>query len=262
MTPYPLSAKACSDINARSPSLEECLPEIFKRLKKLAKLLEAHYREAQEIEFIIQENRLWVLQTRGAALSRFAVIRVAVEMVQEGLITVAEALKRTEGVSLNDPYWILDPEAKATAVPIARGLPASNGVASGVVALTADRAEQFAREEKRVIFVSDYVEPEDIHGIDAADGLVTNRGGVASHLAVTARGWNRVCVVGCGTLAINIDGRILLADGLELKEGNEVTVDGNSGLVYRGLLARQRGDAGLEDYISAIRNWRSECNSL
>lgn len=259
ITPYPLRVGSGSDMNERSHILEGLLPGAFARLLELAKLLEAHYREVQEIEFIIQERRLWVLQSRSSMLSRLAVIRTAVDMVREELITIDEGLKRTERIPLNDVYRILDPGVTSTATPIAKGIPASVGVASGIIALTADRAEQFEQEGKSAIFISDYIEPSDIHGIDAAAGLVTNRGGMASHLAVTARGWNKVCVVGCGTLKIDSERRSLSAEGSEFREGDDVTVDGSSGFIYQGRLAHRNG---FNDYISTTQGWRRKYDPL
>lgn len=255
VTPYALCASR-AHVNERAHTLEESSPAVFQHLKELAEILEARYREAQEVEFIIQEGRVWVLQTRSSKGGRRARLRTAVEMVREGLVNVGEALERTEELSLDEVCWVLDSSVNAT--PIARGLAAAVGVASGVLALTADRAEQFAGEGKDVIFVADHVAPEDIHGIDAARGLVTNVGGVASHLAVTARGWDKVCVVGCGTLGVDAAGGTLRAAGLELKEGDEVTVDGNEGAVYAGRLARRRGGGEFDEYVSAIREWRRE----
>ena len=254
VTPYALSAASRARVGERAHTLEESSPAVFRRLTGLAQLLEARYRDAQEIEFVIQEGRVWVLQTRGCKRSRFALARTAVEMAREGLITVGEALERTEELTLDEACWVLEQPVKAT--PIARGLAASVGVASGVMALTADRAEQFAGEGKDVVFVGDKVAPEDIHGIHAARGLVTNVGGAASHLAVTARGWDKACVVGCGTLRVDAAGGTVRAGGAQLKEGDEVTVDGNGGAVYAGRLARRRGGGEFDDYFAAVREWR------
>ena len=235
-------------------TLEVSMPEAFGRLLELAKLLEAHYRRPQEIEFIIQEGRLWVLQTRGTELSRLAAVRAAVEMVREGLIGVEEALEMTAEIPLEDILWSLAPGARKTA--FARGIPSSPGVATGAVALTADRAEEYARVRRRAVLICDHIAPEDIHGVDAAAALVANRGGISSHLAVTARGWGKPCVVGCGTLKFDLRRGTLSAGGFELKEGDEVTVDGGGGLVYAGRLRRRRAGGEFEEYVRTLREWR------
>lgn len=258
LMPYPLrSTSTCCSMNEGVLSLEESLPLVFNSLVKLAKLLTEHHREPQEVEFTVQEGRLWILQSRSLNLNRPAALKIAIDMVRQGLITTHEALERTTKIALEDAMpWKVATSAAEKQIPIAQGLPASGGVASGIIALTTERAEEFSLEGKRVVFIGDHLKPEDISGISVADALVTNKGGIASHVAATARGLDKVCVVGCKRLNIDVGRKVLLTDHLELREGDEVTVDGNSGLIYGGYLQRQKINGEFAEYVSILKEWR------
>ena len=211
-TPQSLTKRAREKSGDDNPSLEEAMPETFKELEAVFTKLESHYRDVQDIEFTIQEGTLWMLQTRTGKRTAVAALKIAVDMCAEGLISEEEAVMRVDPASLDQLlHPSLDPKAKRDL--ITKGLPASPGAASGEAVFSSDEAERLAQEGRKVILVRVETSPEDIHGMHAAAGIVTARGGMTSHAAVVARGMGRPCVCGAGDVRIEKDGSGFTAGG-------------------------------------------------
>ena len=235
-TPLHLTKVAREESGEEALSLEEVMPEVFAQLDSVRMTLEKHYADMQDLEFTIQQHKLYMLQTRAGKRTAEAAMKIAVDMAEEGLITQDEALLRIEPESLDQLlHPTLDP--KATRHLLARGLPASPGAACGQICLTADKAEQLANSGVDVILVRIETSPEDIHGMHAAQGILTARGGMTSHAAVVARGMGRACVSGAGDIRIDMKtGQVQMA-GKTLTEGDIITIDGSAGEVYDGTVA-------------------------
>jgi pyruvate,orthophosphate dikinase len=234
-TPRPINAHGRVAGAAMLPTLEEEMPRAYRELVRVASRLERHYRDMQDIEFTIQQGRLWLLQTRTGKRTARAAVRIAVDLVRERRIRREEAIARIDPLTLDDLlHPTLDPGAQRD--PIARGLPASPGAAVGVVVLSADAAEARGRAGEKVILVRTETSPDDIHGMHAAEGILTARGGMTSHAAVVARGMGKSCVVGCSTLRVDdARGEIRVGERV-LHEGDSLTLDGASGEVMLGCL--------------------------
>jgi pyruvate,orthophosphate dikinase len=232
-TPQYLTKAAREKAGAKAASMEESMPVVFTELGRVFDLLEGHYRDMQDIEFTVEDNRLWMLQTRAGKRTAKAALKIAVDMVGETLISEAEAVLRVEASALDQLlHPTLDP--KAVRDVIARGLPASPGAASGAVVFDSDTAETRSRTGEAVILVRTETSPEDIHGMHAARGILTARGGMTSHAAVVARGMGRPCVSGAGSVSIDLVGRTMLAGGRRISEGERITIDGATGDVMLG----------------------------
>ncbi len=235
-TPQNITERARIEAASDAPSLEALMPETFAELSRTFDLLERHYRDMQDMEFTIQEGKLWMLQTRIGKRTAKAALRIAVDMAAEGLIGREEAVLRIDPASLDQLlHPTLDPEAKREV--IATGLPASPGAASGEIVFDADEAERLKALNRRVILVRIETSPEDIHGMHAAEGILTTRGGMTSHAAVVARGMGKPCVSGAGSLRIDYQAGTLSVMGVLLKKGETITIDGSSGQVMRGEVA-------------------------
>jgi pyruvate,orthophosphate dikinase len=235
-TPQHLTKASREAAGADKPSMEEVMPAVFAELVEVYKRLEAHYRDMQDIEFTVQEGRLYMLQTRSGKRTAKAALKIAVDMVGEGLIDEAEAISRIEPEALDQLlHPTLDPNADKQV--IARGLPASPGAASGRIVFTADEAEAWAGNGEAVILVRQETSPEDIHGMHAAKGILTSRGGMTSHAAVVARGMGRACVSGAGAISIDAKTRTMSVAGHTLAQGDVITIDGGSGEVMLGEVA-------------------------
>ena len=235
-TPQNITEKARIEAHSEAPSLESLMPETFRELKANFDLLESHYRDMQDMEFTIQAGKLWMLQTRTGKRTAKAALKIAVDMAAEGLISKEQAVKRIDPASLDQLlHPTLDPKAKRDV--IATGLPASPGAASGEIVFDADEAERLKALNHRVILVRIETSPEDIHGMHAAEGILTTRGGMTSHAAVVARGMGKPCVSGAGTLRIDYAAGTLTVMGVTLKKGDTITVDGSSGQVMKGEVA-------------------------
>jgi len=232
-TPQYLTRAAREAAGAKPLSMEEAMPGPFAELAANFDRLEHHYRDMQDIEFTVERGRLWMLQTRTGKRTAGAALRMAVEMVEEGLIDEATAIRRVDPMALDQLlHPTLDPEAPRDL--LGRGLPASPGAASGAIVLDADTAERRAQIGEAVILVRIETSPEDIHGMHAAKGILTARGGMTSHAAVVARGMGRPCVSGAGGLSIDMAARTLSIGGRTLKEGDLITLDGAAGEVLAG----------------------------
>ncbi|HJN59777.1 MAG TPA: pyruvate, phosphate dikinase, partial [Alphaproteobacteria bacterium] len=229
-TPQPLSAIG---EGTGAPALEQAMPEIYAELGRVSSRLESHYRDMQDIEFTVQKGKLWMLQTRAGKRTAAAALKIAVDMVAEGVLDEATAITRIEPETLEQLlHPRLDPEAPRNV--IARGLPASPGAAAGQLVFSSERAADLAARGEAVILARPETSPEDIHGMHAARAVVTSRGGMTSHAAVVARGMGRPCITGATELRIDTDGGTISAAGVTLGEGELVTVDGTRGELLAG----------------------------
>ena len=232
-TPQYLTKQAREEANAKPLSMEEAMPETYAELARVFDILEKHYRDMQDIEFTVERGKLWMLQTRSGKRTAKAALRIAVEMANEGLITEQEAIARVDPMALDQLlHPSLDPSASRDV--LTKGLPASPGAASGIIVFDADTAERRNEMGDAVILVRIETSPEDIHGMHAAKGILTARGGMTSHAAVVARGMGRPCVSGAGSLSIDTKERVLRIGKRELREGDTITIDGASGEVMLG----------------------------
>jgi pyruvate, orthophosphate dikinase len=247
------------------PAMEEIMPEVLGELHRVRRVLEDHYRDMQDIEFTVQRGKLWMLQTRAGKRTAQAALKIAVSLVEEEVIDRDEAVRRIEPASLDQLlHPTLDPRAKTTI--LTRGLPASPGAASGQVVFSAEEAESFAARGEAVILVRVETSPEDIHGMHAAKGILTTRGGMTSHAAVVARGMGRPCVSGAGDLQIDYVGRKMIARGTQIAVGDVITIDGSTGEVMLGevptIQPELSGDfATLMGWADAIRTMKVRANA-
>ena len=255
-TPQPMSeARAKPD----EVSMEAAMPAAYGELMAVRATLERHYKDMQDIEFTVQRNKLYMLQTRNGKRTAPASLRIAVEMAQEGLIDRREAILRVNPASLDQLlHPMIDPDAKRTA--LARGLPASPGAACGAVVFSADEAEVRAAKGEAVILVRIETSPEDIHGMHAARGILTTRGGMTSHAAVVARGMGRPCVAGCGGIAVDYGAQSLTAGGKIVRAGDVVTLDGTTGEVFVGSVAMIERQMSGE--FGTLMAWADEIRRL
>ena len=215
--------------------LKKEMPKVYKELDAIRNRLERHYKDMQDIEFTIQEGKLFMLQTRTGKRTGLAAVKIAYDMVKEKMITPKQALMRIEGDQLNQLLFpIFDLKAKSSAITIAKGLPAGPGAASGQVVFTAKDAEEWKRKGKTVILVRHETSPEDVAGMDAAEGILTSTGGMTSHAAVVARGWGKCCIAGCSSLNINYAKKQIRVAGKTIKEGDCISLDGSTGEVMLG----------------------------
>ena len=232
-TPQSLTIQGRKKEGSDLPSMEEIMPEVFKELDDVRHRLEKHYTDMQDIEFTVQQGKLFMLQTRSGKRTAAAALKIAVDMVEEGVITQEEGLLRLEPQSLDQLlHPTLDPDATKTI--LTKGLPASPGAACGIAVFNADEAESRANAGESVMLCRVETSPEDIHGMHAAAGILTTRGGMTSHAAVVARGMGRACVAGAGAISIDYKTKIMSVAGHDIKEGDIVTIDGSTGEVMLG----------------------------
>jgi len=223
---------------AKYPSLEELMPDLYHQLLKAETTLENHFRDMQDLEFTIQEGKLWMLQTRNGKRTGAAMVRIAMEMLQQGMIDEKTALQRVTPDRLNDLlHPVFDPQALADARVIARGLPASPGAASGQIVFHADEADAWAKQGKTVILVRQETSPEDLRGMSVAQGILTARGGMTSHAAVVARGMGKCCVSGAGAVHVDPKARTLRIGDQSWAEGEWISLNGSTGEVFAGRIA-------------------------
>ncbi len=264
-TPQSLTARERHASGAKDLSLEERMPKIFEEFLGYVRKLEGHYRDMQDIEFTVEKGRLWMLQTRNGKRTAKAALKIAVDLASEGKLTKEEAIKRIDPASLDQLlHPTLDP--KAERFILGTGLPASPGAASGEVVFDASEAERLAGEGHEVILVRVETSPEDIHGMHAARGILTARGGMTSHAAVVARGMGRPCVSGAGGLRIDYAKQIFTAAGQTIRKGDVVTIDGSTGQVMKGRVAMIQpelsGDfATLMTWADAVRRMKVRANA-
>jgi pyruvate, orthophosphate dikinase len=232
-TPQEITEAARREVGSDKPSMETEMPQAFEELVRIAGALERHYRDMQDLEFTVEQGKLWMLQTRTGKRTAKAALKIAVELAGEGLISQDEAIARIEPASLDQLlHPTIDPNAERKV--IATGLPASPGAASGEIVFSSDEAEALKAQGRKVILVRVETSPEDIHGMHAAEGILTTRGGMTSHAAVVARGMGKPCVSGAGAIRVDYAANSMSAGGTVLKKGDMVTIDGSTGQVLVG----------------------------
>jgi len=230
-----------ADRKANFPSLEEAMPKMYKELIDIETKLENHYKDMQDIEFTIQDGRMWLLQTRNGKRTGAAMVRIAMEMLEQGMLEEKEAILRVEPNKLDELlHPVFDTNALAAAKVLAKGLPASPGAATGRIVFFADEAETWAAKGEPVILVRIETSPEDLSGMNAANGILTARGGMTSHAAVVARGMGKCCVSGAGSIVINYKERTMTVDGNVFKEGDWLSLNGSTGEVLEGQVATMK----------------------
>ena len=246
-TPLPLS------------NLQNDLPKVYEELIKIVKLLEKHYKDVQDYEFTIEKGKLYLLQTRTGKRTAQAALKIAVDMVDEGIINKEEALLRVEPNQLNQLlHRGIDPNAKKEV--IAKGLPASPGAAYGKVIFTADEAEELGKDGEKVILVRTETTPDDIHGMVEAQGVLTSRGGMTSHAAVVARGMGKACVAGCSVLNINLENEKISVNDITIKKGDFITIDGGKGEVFLGKVPTI--EAKMSKEFKTLLSWANKIKRL
>jgi pyruvate,orthophosphate dikinase len=258
-TPQHLTVAGKTANGSSLPAMEEVMPQVFEQLLKVRTLLESHYRDMQDIEFTVQQHKLWMLQTRNGKRTAPAALRIAVDMAQEGVIDEAEAVRRIDPASLEQLlHPTLDPKAEKKV--LARGLPASPGAASGQVVFSADDAEALSAKGHSVILVRIETSPEDIHGMHAAKGILTTRGGMTSHAAVVARGMGRACVSGAGDLRVDYRTQCFSVMGTTVKAGEIITINGSTGEVILGAVPTIQPD--LSGDFAQLMSWADRVRTM
>ena len=264
-TPQDITEAARIAAGSDKPSLEKLMPALFDEFASYARRLEAHYRDMQDMEFTIERGKLWMLQTRNGKRTAKAALKIAVEMAADGLITRQEAVLRIDPASLDQLlHPTIDPSAKRDVVGM--GLPASPGAATGEIVFNSDEAEEMSSAGRRVILVRVETSPEDIHGMHAAQGILTSRGGMTSHAAVVARGMGKPCVSGVGSIRIDYRNETMLAMGQTFQKGDVITIDGSTGQVLKGsvpmLQPELSGDfAAIMEWADATRRMKVRTNA-
>jgi len=258
-TPQNITEAARIEAGSSDPSLEQLMPETFAELKAIYEKLEGHYRDMQDLEFTVQDNKLWMLQTRSGKRTAKASLKIAVDMVAEGLITQEEAIGRIDAASLDQLlHPTLDPDAERNVIAV--GLPASPGAASGEIVFNSNEAEALKAAGHTIILVRVETSPEDIHGMHAAAGILTTRGGMTSHAAVVARGMGRPCVSGTGALRIDYDAQTMSVMGEVLNTGDIITIDGSTGQVMKGEVATRQPE--LSGDFNKLMSWADKCRRM
>jgi pyruvate,orthophosphate dikinase len=251
-TPQNITEAARLAAHSDKPSMETLLPSVFAEFVRATQTLERHYRDMQDMEFTVERGKLWMLQTRSGKRTAKAALRIAVDMAGEGLITRAQAVTRIDPASLDQLlHPTIDPKAERKI--FATGLPASPGAASGEIVFNSEEAEAAKGAGRKVILVRVETSPEDIHGMHAAEGILTTRGGMTSHAAVVARGMGKPCVSGAGTIRVDYAGQTVSAAGRILKKGDAITIDGSTGQVLEGTVAMR--DPELSGEFATIMEW-------
>jgi len=264
-TPQNLTKKEREEAGQDLPSMEEAMPETFKELCEFRARLEAHYKDMQDMEFTIQQGRLWMLQTRNGKRTAKAALKIACDLVDEGVLSQKEAVMRVEPQQLDQLlHPMLDPDADRDVV--GRGLPASPGAATGAIVFTAEDAEAWAADGKKVILVRTETSPEDIGGMHSSEGILTTRGGMTSHAAVVARGMGTPCVSGAGELRVDASNKTLTCIDKVYNEGDIITLDGSTGQIMDGavemIMPELTGDfAKLMEWVDGIRTLGVRANA-
>ena len=258
-TPQYITKKARQDAKVKAPSMEESMPSVYKELYKILKKLEKHYKDMQDVEFTVENKKLWMLQTRSGKRTAKSAIKIAVDMVNEKLISKKEAILRIDPNSLDT---LLHPtlDEKSSINVIANGLPASPGAASGKVVFTSEEAERLNDMMQDTILVRVETSPEDIQGMHAAKGILTARGGMTSHAAVVARGMGRPCVSGSSEIDINYDKKTFKTSSLEVKEGEIITIDGSTGRIILGSVPTVKPEVSGD--FSKLMSWADSFRKL
>ena len=262
-TPNPLNEETKTEGTKDLPSLESSMPEIYSDLKDIRGRLEKHYNDMQDIEFTIQQGKLWMLQTRVGKRNGSAAIKMAVDMKNEGMIDKKTAILRVRPEQLDELlHPMLDKESENNAPLLGKGLPAGPGGASGRAVFTADDAEQWNKKGEKVILIRDETSPEDVHGMHAAEAILTAKGGMTSHAALVARGWGKCCIVGCSDLQINIDKKEVVVGDTLISEGNWITMNGTEGRIYSGQVELIDADPDTHPEYKELMIWSDEIRKL
>ena len=258
-TPQYITKKARQQAKAKAPSMEEVMPNVYKQLHKILKKLEKHYKDMQDVEFTVENKKLWMLQTRSGKRTAKSAVKIAVDMVKEKLISKKEAVLRIDPNSLDT---LLHPtlDEKSSINVIANGLPASPGAASGKVVFTSEEAERLTGMMQDTILVRVETSPEDIQGMHAAKGILTARGGMTSHAAVVARGMGRPCVSGSSEIDINYENKSFKTASIEIKEGEVITIDGSTGRIISGSVATVKPE--ISGDFSKLMSWADSFRKL
>ena len=258
-TPQEISEAARKEAGSDKPSMEYALPKAYAELKRIYNALERHYRDMQDLEFTVEQGKLWMLQTRSGKRTAKAALRIAVELANEGLISKNDAVLRVDPLSLDQLlHPTIDPRAHRRV--IATGLPASPGAASGEIVFSPDEAAQLKSDGRKVILVRVETSPEDIHGMHAAEGILTTRGGMTSHAAVVARGMGKPCVSGAGSLRVDYAAGTMIAGGQSFKKGDQITVDGSTGQILAGKV--EMVEPQLSGEFSTLIGWADKVRRL
>jgi len=258
-TPQYITQKARRDAKVKELSMEESMPKVFKELQKILKKLETHYKDMQDVEFTVENSKLWMLQTRSGKRTAKSAVKIAVDMVKEKLISKKEAVLRIDPNSLDT---LLHPtlDEKSSINVIANGLPASPGAASGKVVFTSEEAERLTAMMQDTILVRVETSPEDIQGMHAAKGILTARGGMTSHAAVVARGMGRPCVSGSSEIDINYENKSFKTSSMEIKEGDVITIDGSTGRIIAGSVSTVKPE--ISGDFSKLMSWADSFRKL
>ena len=262
-TPNPLNEDTKTEDTKHLPSLEDTMPKIYSELFDIKNRLERHYSDMQDIEFTIEEGKLWMLQTRVGKRNGVAAIKMAVDMFNENMIDKKTALLRVNPNQLDELlHPALDKTSESSAAKLTKGLPAGPGGAKGRVVFTADDAEEWNNRGEKVILVREETSPEDVHGMHAAEAILTARGGMTSHAALVARGWGKCCIVGCNELNISVENKQLSVGEIVVKEGDWITMNGTLGVVYLDQLKLIPADPDKNLEYKELMKWADEIRKL
>ena len=262
-TPYPLNSSTKTAETNKLPGLDESMPEVYNQLDSIRLKLEKHYRDMQDIEFTIQNGKLWMLQTRVGKRNGAAAIRIACDMKSENLISNEEAILRVSPNQLDEiMHSMVDPASEKEGELLAKGLPAGPGGGVGQVVFSADIAEEWANKGLDVILVRNETSPEDVHGMHAAKAILTAKGGMTSHAALVARGWGKCCIVGCSALQINYTDNQMLVNDEMIKEGDWLTLNGSTGKIYKGKLNLIEPDLSSNEFYGVLMEMTDSAKRL
>lgn len=252
-TPSPMNRWSANEHSKHLPTLEKTMPKVYKELDKIQQKLEKHFHDMLDIEFTIEDQKLWMLQCRVGKRNGTAAVQMALDMVKEKLITQEQAVLRVTPAQLGELLLpAIDPKAEAQVKPIATGLPAGPGGACGKIVFNSADAIKLHEAGKNAILVREETNPEDIEGMRAASGILTQRGGMTSHAALVARGWGKCCIVGCGELEINLSAKTVKMGGKTFKQGDELTLNGTKGWVYNGALKMLEAGEGNKNLVKFL----------
>ena len=257
-TPHPILADSGSKL-----SLEKVMPKAYKQLERVRKKLEKHFDEMQDIEFTIQDEKLWMLQTRTAKRTGIAAIKIATDMVREKLIDKKTALSRIQPNQIYESLLKnIEPDSLVGVSAVGSGLPAGPGASSGEIVFTAEKAEFLGKKGKKIILLREETSPEDIHGMHYSEGILTSRGGLTSHAALVARGWGKSCVVGCQTLHINNNQRSGSIGDIKIKEGDWITLNGSTGEIFLGKMSLFQNPIDASGPLTELLSWADQIRKL
>ncbi len=262
-TPFAINEECKSLANKHLPTMQESMPDTYKQLCDIREKLESHNRDMQDIEFTIQEGKLWMLQTRTGKRNGLAALKIAVDMVKENMIDKKTAVTRVQPKQLDEAlHPIVDPVQEKSLKPLATGLPAGPGGSVGKIVLTAEKAQKMHAAGEKVILVRNETSPEDVHGMHVSEGILTAKGGMTSHAALIARGWGKCCVVGCGALDIDVHAGTVKVDKLVLKEGDLISLNGSKGNVYQGAVPLVAVDPEKNEDLKSFLLWCDEISAI